>query len=448
MQTPQNRSSISTATESGTIQALERQFQNRSRTHGIASVLKTLMTSLAGLVVLFACLEGFFALVHLGEDEYLSMDPVVGYTHIPNKLVTYRLEGYSQERLSSTGLRDVEHSLTKPPGVTRIAVVGDSKTEALQVPMRENFVRRLETELNKRGDARFETMNFGMSGFSTTQEYLTYIRDAVRYKPDYLLVVYHIFDSAENVEGEHRAFCRFGRDGRMYLDWTLLDGFFKSDSGALYRLFDYLHTNCRTYSVVSRAWSSFLSDKAGQAVSRLFASPASWLMTQFCAALPPYEIPGAVLGERERLQKYVLSHARREHKISIGSAPTMFANDGNRESVVFRSMAAVEQKKLETTCAILTELNDECRRNGCKMVLAALPAANNLYFYFRELRTFKNLAERENFGFVDVQAAFPERGPTDGQDALYYSGGHFTPKGHELVTRTLIDRYDWRGAAE
>lgn len=444
MQTPQNRSSIATPTEFAAIQALERQFQNRGGIAAASAWLRSITTTLLAVILFLAGIESFFALVHVGEDEYLRMDAVAGYAHIPGKLVTYRLEGYSQEKMSSAGLRDIEHEIVKPAGVTRIAVVGDSKTEALQVQMRDNFVRRLQDRLNELASAKFETINFAMSGHSTAQEYLTYIKDAVRYKPDYLLVVYHIFDSAENVEGDNRMFCRFNRDGRMYLDWSMLDEFFKSDSGTVYRALDYLHSNSRTYSVLSRAWSNFLNDKTGQKLSKLLSSQSSRLTAEVCRALPPYEIPQSAIEERDRLQKHVLTHAARKHKIATGAIPTIFANDGNRESVVFKNMAAAEKRKLETTCAILTELNDECRRNGCKMVLAGLPGANNLYFYTRELRTFKELAKREKFGFIDVQAAFPERGPTDTDDKLYYCGGHFTPKGHDLVTETLLRNYDWQ----
>src|SRR5437588_4465952 len=41
-------------------------------------------------------------------------------------------------RVNSAGFRDKEHSIEKPPGVRRVALVGDSVVEALQMPFEDS----------------------------------------------------------------------------------------------------------------------------------------------------------------------------------------------------------------------------------------------------------------------------------------------------------------------
>src|SRR5512138_2605921 len=52
-------------------------------------------------------------------------------------------EGRARLRVNAAGMRDVEHPIAKPPGVVRVAVLGDSFAEAAQVENEETFFRRL-----------------------------------------------------------------------------------------------------------------------------------------------------------------------------------------------------------------------------------------------------------------------------------------------------------------
>src|SRR6266700_1313958 len=50
-----------------------------------------------------------------------------------------RAEGEAFIRINSDGLRDREHVKVKAPNTVRIAILGDSQAEALQVPMESSF---------------------------------------------------------------------------------------------------------------------------------------------------------------------------------------------------------------------------------------------------------------------------------------------------------------------
>src|SRR5438093_12772127 len=94
----------------------------------------------------------------------------------PGKTGWYYGEGGAHLKINSLGYRDVEHRKDKQHGVFRIAVLGDSFTEARQVDIADTFSKRLETLLQGRSEFRnlkIEVLNFGIGGYGTTQELLT-----------------------------------------------------------------------------------------------------------------------------------------------------------------------------------------------------------------------------------------------------------------------------------
>ena len=103
----------------------------------------------------------------------------------------WRREGEAYVRINSDGLRDREHSKTKPPNTVRIAVLGDSYAEALQVPAEEAFWAVMERRLSAcegLGGRAVEVINFGVSGYQTAQELITLRRRVWDYSPDIVLL--------------------------------------------------------------------------------------------------------------------------------------------------------------------------------------------------------------------------------------------------------------------
>src|SRR5688572_32875743 len=66
-------------------------------------------------------------------------DPLLGWTLRPGMAGPYRIEGRSDVRISAAGFRDLDHLTLKPPGVYRLAVLGDSYSEAMHVPMASTY---------------------------------------------------------------------------------------------------------------------------------------------------------------------------------------------------------------------------------------------------------------------------------------------------------------------
>jgi len=93
-------------------------------------------------------------------------------------------------RTNSRGLRDREYTLEKPPGVFRVAVVGDSVSMPAGVAIEDAYHSLLEERLNREsgGNPRYEFINFAVGGYSLKQ-YAAVIRHKVpAYDPDLIML--------------------------------------------------------------------------------------------------------------------------------------------------------------------------------------------------------------------------------------------------------------------
>lgn len=103
-------------------------------------------------------------------------------------LVTHLPQFGQTVSFNSVGMRDREHAVTKPEGVFRILVLGDSFMEALQVPYEESFPSLLERALEQKTARRVEVVNASVSGWGTDDE-LQYLKTyGMVWSPDLILV--------------------------------------------------------------------------------------------------------------------------------------------------------------------------------------------------------------------------------------------------------------------
>jgi len=106
-------------------------------------------------------------------------------------------------QINPQGFRDVPRSYAKPVNNVRVAVLGNSWTEALQVPLDKTYCSLLERKLSGLpcfAGRQVEVLNFGVSGYSTAQELLLLQQEVWKYHPDIVLVAfYSARDVANNV---------------------------------------------------------------------------------------------------------------------------------------------------------------------------------------------------------------------------------------------------------
>lgn len=123
-------------------------------------------------------------------------------------------EGRAYVRINQDGFRDRDHALDKGQGVYRIAVLGDSFSEAFQVPVDSTYWAILERELLdhvKAGEAdphwlpglreskAVEVLNFGVSGYGTAHELLVLRGEVWKYTPDLILLqIFPVNDICDN----------------------------------------------------------------------------------------------------------------------------------------------------------------------------------------------------------------------------------------------------------
>ena len=137
------------------------------------------------------------------EPELYAPNRERGWTLRPGANGTVALENKQYVRINSRGYHDAEHSYEKPPHTFRIAVLGNSWTEALQVPVENNYISLLQQQLPASScfdGKRVEALNFGVAGYSTAQELLTLKQEVWKYQPDeILLAFYPARDIANNI---------------------------------------------------------------------------------------------------------------------------------------------------------------------------------------------------------------------------------------------------------
>lgn len=154
-----------------------------------------------GLLLLIEAAGQAIAVIRPSYDVLaLQPDRVLGWKQVPN--LRWPWAGHSwyaadfsvEVETNPLGFRDIARELSKPPGVTRVALLGDSFIEAVQVPFAKTAAQLLERRLNTsldRGPEHvqgWEVLNFGISNFGVGQYLLTWEQHARRHHPDYVVI--------------------------------------------------------------------------------------------------------------------------------------------------------------------------------------------------------------------------------------------------------------------
>lgn len=184
----------------------------------LALVIGSLFLS-AGLVEVVLRSVGF------SRPNFYRVDPFVGAQLRPNLEAYDRREGDGFIETNRWGLRGPEVDVAHGADVFRVAVLGDSFTEALQVDLDETYWRVAERRLRScaalRG-RRPEVLGFGVSGFSTAQAYLMLEHHALRFAPDFVVLQFFaendVRDSVRSLSERSRRPYFVVKDGNLILD--------------------------------------------------------------------------------------------------------------------------------------------------------------------------------------------------------------------------------------
>jgi len=358
-----------------------------------------------------AALEAFLCFYHIGEQEYLKVDPNLGLVHLENKLVTDRSEFYSVSKISSDGLCDVEHQVTKAPNVRRIALLGDSMTESIQVPLDMRFARLLEKKLNANSKPQYEVLNFGTGAFSTGQEYLQYISQVRAYKPDCVVLMFHQGDEIKNGPTASAWSLRptFTLDDRGFpqVRFSEFDTWRQSSSSLPLTFFDWGRRNSHIWQALLQMHSVVKNDRTfkrtSDALEHLFYKPS-----------------------QNRSEELALQADRKR----LCTATCLSEDQGQLHPVTD------QRQQWKLTLAILSFLNASCRHDGCELKVISLPALENRSNFQNQFKSVIALAAADRFYAKDLAATFDAAKNQD-TDSLFLTG-HLSPRGHTLVADALF----------
>lgn len=140
-----------------------------------------------------ACLGILFVLeigLRLSHERFnaslFQAEPERGYGLRPNAEGWNVDEAEVYVHINNAGMRDRERTLQPVPGDLRIAVLGASNVEAIEVPLEQTFEQRMEQDLVP----HVEVLNFGIAGHSLAQQYLTLRSRVFQFNPRIVILVW------------------------------------------------------------------------------------------------------------------------------------------------------------------------------------------------------------------------------------------------------------------
>jgi lysophospholipase L1-like esterase len=280
--------------------------------------------------------------------------------------------------INGQGMRaERDYAYTKPPGVKRILMLGDSFTIGYEVRAESTFASVLERSLRARGYT-VEVLNAGVSGFGTAEEYLYLVREGLKYHPDVVVVTFWINDLIDNPRSNLFAL----RNGRLV------------QTGETYipggRFADFLNT----------------------------FPPLLWLS----------EYSNAFALIKERVTELAKGQVVRENLQNVTNAKSDAARVDSMQARDRRLTAALYEKIYETT-----------RANEISLVIQSIPVEIFHPDHLVDLFPVQEFdVHRPNIYFLPAKSFLD---PYEGKRLLYWkrSAGHWTPFSHRLSGEALAN---------
>lgn len=185
----------------------------------MAGFLKNSLLVVVSLLIFAAIAEVGLRIAGVSYPVLHRLEAQRGWGPWPGIEGVYRRTGNAVIRFNDAGFRGPDVPVDPPDGTFRIAVLGDSMTEAREVNEDQTFVGRLPAALAQCAGVagrKVEALNFGVSGYGGAQQLLTLETRALAFKPDIVLLA---FFAGNDVSNNARAL-----DGHPDRPYFLIDG--------------------------------------------------------------------------------------------------------------------------------------------------------------------------------------------------------------------------------
>lgn len=184
--------------------------------------VKNVLLILASLLVALAPLEIGLRLIGVSYPEFHRLDESRGWAARPGVAGLWTVEGEAYVSYNAAGFRDRDYPLAKPEGVYRIALLGDSFTEARAIPLEETYWSIAADRLSACLGTPVEMLNFGVNGYGTAQQLITLEDHALAYAPDLVLLAIYtgndIWNNSRALDGHQDRPYYTLEDGALTLD--------------------------------------------------------------------------------------------------------------------------------------------------------------------------------------------------------------------------------------
>jgi len=171
------------------------------------------MTEKSKNILLFSCsvifslliIEGFLRTLEL-EDYTLPIRlNENGFVTHKFNLDKMRYDGENKKKVhiktNNEGFVGPDYQIAKPNGTLRVAVFGDSFTEAMQVDYEKTFPYLLEKKLKNKVSSTYsnvEVLNFGTGGTGTGDAMLFYHTYARKYNPNLVILAFYLGNDVDD----------------------------------------------------------------------------------------------------------------------------------------------------------------------------------------------------------------------------------------------------------
>ncbi len=213
-------------------------------------------------VLVFAVAEIALRIAGISFPYFTEVDDVTGFALRPGAEGWQMQEGKAYVKINSAGMRDREHATEKPANTFRIAVLGDSYAEARQVDVKDTFWAVMEQDLKTCTALKGKTpevLNFGVSGFGTTQEALLLQSGKVSlYDPDFVLLAFttgnDVLNNSKALEANTQKPYFTMNGGKLKLDDFFRETpYFRRQNSGLVRAALWMHSHSRMLQLLNRA---------------------------------------------------------------------------------------------------------------------------------------------------------------------------------------------------
>jgi len=372
----------------------------RDRFSGGRALLRGLAAAALACVFTLLVLEGVLRTTHAfgARVSWSEPDSLLGFRSTPGSTFWLAKENDHpiSERFNSHGMRDRERSFERSDGVCRVAFLGDSFVEALQVEMDSTFLFLAEESLKSEG-LSVELLNFGRSGATQSDELLMLRRDALRFSPDLVALLFVPQNDVADVrpgtaDGLLRPFFTVSEDGDLELDTS----FNKTEQFAM---------RARINGLKQRsAFVSLLADRYN--MLQLARRSASLAPEDGAEGLPGY----LTLCTEHPDPAYVSGYAM------CKTLTAAMVDTCRSRGIGFLLV-----------CCDVSHRPDETSR------WRALDATFDPWFFDRDLGAF---ADSLGIAFLGLQDAFSEAARDGGRDPHW---GHWSYRGHRVAAPLVAD---------